>query len=981
MNLRNTSARFAGGLLAKALLMFAILMVLSKTHALPLPAELERRGAAPTTTTKAATTTPNPTPTNAVDQALVLTKEGGEAAATFALDTYNVPYMVLAIPNSGINQLNLEVDGRGNFSMVIMTSSLFDTVNGAWQCLLTQTQIATLHNYLVKYNAKLVRLADSPDPATGVTNVGWGTGIDHPIAFHSQAASLATNVGLNHLITFSSDGLYHYPGKITNSTRAKPILLFKSVKPDFPQDTIAAAHITLPAPGGGTFQQLSFYLPFTQWHVTSVNLAKVWLNWVSNRAYPPTVSRLNSFRVNQKGLIISGLWDDSTAVTNVLKGYGMPYDLYVAGSGDLQLEAEPNAVGLYSFIVSTGPLASIPPHQQWLINSYVIKYNIRIVVLNDQPDPATGVTTANGMGSGDDQRVYFSSNSEGLTLAVRAGIQTTATFSTAGLYHVPAKIVNTAVAKPVLLFEPNSAFPNPTVAAAQILFPGYQQLSFYLPFGFWSLTSSVLGHAWFTWATRGFYIGFRRILFSTIVDDMFMSTGPENSVDFRLTRHDMAAVQRWQSDINTRMNPGSLYRLDLAFNGNGVFIEAFKKTNQSAVRPIVLDFSGSPAGEIQGQSQIKKGSWSPITTTQYSSANINRNVNSFRQNDLLFNYILSNQSHFFWSSHTFTHQSLTSASYQDAFNDLILNKNFARALNIDTKTWWSSHSFVSPHASGAFNGEALKAMRDAGYTSMTGDIAKPEINNNTNPRWPFVTSIASSNFDGIAVIPRSATLIFYNSTTAAENEEMYASFYPNKPQTFSQILKADTDRVLYKLMNLHWDPYMFHQANLRSTDLPESTGLRSSGSRPLSSYNSITKFYGAGRNGTTRAYSQGNLSILGAWTESVVQAFNQLVSWPMVTVKLDDIEDMYRDRAIRENCGASIVMSADSNGFGRFTISSQSPCVIPIAFPAGISQSHIAGFPSNTRFERRGYDPLTAWVALNGRTPVVVTLNKKIPFV
>lgn len=63
------------------------------------------------------------------------------------------------------------------------------------------------------------------------------------------------------------------------------------------------------------------------------------------------------------------------------------------------------------------------------------------------------------------------------------------------------------------------------------------------------------------------------------------------------------------------------------------------------------------------------------------------------------------------------------------------------------------------------------------------------------------------------------------------------------------------------LFGLYHDPYMFHQANLRQTDV-----------------GSITI------NGQSA-----QLSLIEMWVETVVQEFVRLVNWPIISLKHDDV--------------------------------------------------------------------------------------------
>ncbi|KAJ3402795.1 hypothetical protein HDV05_008230 [Chytridiales sp. JEL 0842] len=656
----------------------------------------------------------------------------------------------------------------------------------------------------------------------------------------------------------------------------------------------------------------------------------------------------------------------------------MPYDLFSVGKGDFTLERTANSVGAYSFIVLMAPMTSLTPSQQNRLTSYLTAYNIRLVRLGDQPDPSTGVSAFNGQGSGDNQPVYLTA--DGVPLATAAGVQPSILLSTAGLFHVPSKITNPATAKAVLMFQKNAAFPEDTVAAALITYPTYQQLSFYLPFGFWSLTSMVLGHIWFSWGTRGFYPGYRRIMFSTHVDDVFLSTNNQaNQPAYRISAADMAAVQKWQTDINKRMNTGSSFKLDLAFNGNGVFAET--NTKLASVKQVDLDDIAYFSVNKEFKKPLGTGIdvWAPIDLNPYSVANVAANLPNFLRHDALFNFLYTNQAQYFWNSHSFTHEDLNNCTYRDAFNEITVNQNFAKGIQLDSKSYFSKHSIVSPAISGVFNGDAIRAFKDAGITSVVGDITRPNINNNTNPHWPFITSMESSNNAGFTIIPRAATAIYFNCSTPQENEALYARIYPAQPLNFRGILNAEVERTVYKLMNLHWDAYMFHQVNLRTADLSTAQNPPPGPTAPLSTFNSGVNVPGT-RNGATAAYTGGNISILGSWVEAVVQEFNRYVNWPMVTFKMDDMEDLFNARVVRETAGVVVNVAARPDGFTQFTVTSARPCTAPISFPPNVAASNIVGLPAAWKTEKLGSDPLTVWVPLDGRTPVTITLNVKVAY-
>jgi hypothetical protein len=266
-------------------------------------------------------------------------------------------------------------------------------------------------------------------------------------------------------------------------------------------------------------------------------------------------------------ILIQIATDDLRAVPITLDAFGVPYDQIVLPAA-LNLEMVPNSVGAYGLIVVMAQWSSFADGQKLAITTYCTKYQVRLVKLNDiAPDASTGVTTSstgiNGLG-----RLYF--NTAGAALATAAGIQPSAVFGCTGMFYFPGSLIaGQKAATPIMMYT------STTVAAAVINMPSYLQLSFYLPFGYWSINSVLLNHVWFNWGTRGLYQGYRRISFSTQVDDVFLKTETTSFPNgYRATTADMNEAYKWQTNINTRMSKGSRYKLDIVFNGNGVLATA-----------------------------------------------------------------------------------------------------------------------------------------------------------------------------------------------------------------------------------------------------------------------------------------------------------------------------------------------------------------------------------------------------------------------
>lgn len=127
-------------------------------------------------------------------------------------------------------------------------------------------------------------------------------------------------------------------------------------------------------------------------------------------------------------------------------------------------------------------------------------------------------------------------------------------------------------------------FGNVGSAAVVNQIGGRQQMAWFMPFALdWSGTSNYLQHVWIHWLTRGLYLGFRRVYFSTQVDDMFLQTPlyTPKGQSYRCTPEDLSLHVDWQATVNAKLPKGSEYFIEIGHNGNGD-IEAATDTTQGA---------------------------------------------------------------------------------------------------------------------------------------------------------------------------------------------------------------------------------------------------------------------------------------------------------------------------------------------------------------------------------------------------------------
>lgn len=135
---------------------------------------------------------------------------------------------------------------------------------------------------------------------------------------------------------------------------------------------------------------------------------------------------------------------------------------------------------------------------------------------------------------------------------------------------------------------------------------------------------------------------------------------------------------------------------------------------------------------------------------------------------------------------------------------------------------------------------------------------------------------------------------------------------------------------------------MFHQANLRVTDVAATT------------VNGITK----------------QRSLLQMWVETLVGLYTAAVNWPMITKKHDDLAAVFMDRMTRDQCNPTtrLIYSADGTQIIAVEVGANgNTCSVPV--PITIPSGTVTSLQGSTT-EQIGGDPLTVWVTLSGNTKV-----------
>ena len=338
---------------------------------------------------------------------------------------------------------------------------------------------------------------------------------------------------------------------------------------------------------------------------------------------------------------------------------------------------------------------------------------------------------------------------------------------------IPIREAWTYLARPTPNAVPLLLTPDGDALAAVTTYPdGREQLAFAMDGNAALLHSRLLTPGAIAWATRGLYLGERRVYLNAQVDDLFFDDDRYAGPPYRITTSDLDAVLGWQQAIQTRPLTGA-FRLAMAFNGEG-----------------------SEHQFVNGSQHDEEDPAAPPTE------------------DALTNAVVPTQDAFEWISHTYGHTNLDTITESQAAWELLQNHRVAETLGLKR---YSRTNLVTPDISGLSNPAAMLAAARHGVRYVVSDWSR------SDQRARFNTGIRNVYEPRILEIPRYPTNIFYNVTEPGELLEEFAAVHPDFcrlfpqrcPLTYQGLVDFESDTLLGYLFTYDINPLMFHQANLR----------------------------------------------------------------------------------------------------------------------------------------------------------------------
>ncbi|KAH7176824.1 hypothetical protein EDB81DRAFT_898281 [Dactylonectria macrodidyma] len=648
-------------------------------------------------------------------------------------------------------------------------------------------------------------------------------------------------------------------------------------------------------------------------------------------------------KVDSTILVIAADTSNAQDASLGLLGYGIPYETLIVPKEGIKLPVLNSSLtsGNYGGIIITSSVAydmgtywgSAITDDQWnALYAYQTDFHVRMVRINDYPGPKFG-TSAVSIGCcevGNEQLISFTDTAAFAT----ANIKANAGLSTQGLYHVPATVTDSSTTKAVAKFGTAIGFSSDSVAAVINNFSGREQFVWFISFApEWSQTSAFLQHAHIHWMTRGVFLGKRKTHLSPQIDDVQLSTGLYSpaGTDFKIRT----------SDLEAHLPPGARSQ----WNGDIIAATAQSSAEGVCKPDYAVDYDSPSDTALEWAKPLGSGTnlW-PSEWTTYkwtkSCAQLDDFAAWFLNTD--------NLNQFAHVSHTFSHMELNNATYADAKREIQFNQAWMSQMGIDKATRFSKHGLIPPAITGLHNGDVIQAWLDNGITNVVGDNTRPVLRNSNNKYWPLISTVASNGYDGLTIVPRYATTIYYNCDTAACTTLEWINTSGGSG-TFTNLLsQAKNDNTRY-LLSLQADPYMFHQANMRQIDVDS----------------------------ITIGSETGKMSLVTAWTETIVQELVRLTNWPIISQTHDEFTKYFLDRMAVDKCSPKLFYGYSSSGaISSVTVSANSnTCSVPI--PVTIPSGSVTASGGSVSPDQVGSEPPIQWVTLKGSS-VTLSLSKAV---
>lgn len=389
--------------------------------------------------------------------------------------------------------------------------------------------------------------------------------------------------------------------------------------------------------------------------------------------------------------------------------------------------------------------------------------------------------------------------------------------------------------------------------------------------------------------------------------------------------------------MNNRLPAGSSYTMELGHNGNGNIEWAVNNDTQGLCNPpSMIDYDYPPDTPLEYQKPLGTGTnvW-PTTPSSYAW------TKNCTQVDELSKWFqtASNRDSFMHVSHTFTHLGLNNATSSDTVKEIQFNLAWLQQTGL-SEGKFSSKGLIPPAITGLHNGDAIQAWMQNGIQYAMGDNSRSPLLNTQNEYWPLISNVANNGYAGLTIVPRWSTPIYYNCDLADCTLQEWINTSGGWGD-FQSLLDFSRSTYTRHLLALRHDPFMFHQANLRSGDTATFTiGTQT-----------------------------GTFSLLQIWTETILQELMRLTTWPIITLKQQDLGVEFENRMALDACAPTLkyIISESPKAITGVSVSATNKnCGVPIPVTLPVGATASGSCATTERREQLGSDPLTIFVPLCG---------------
>lgn len=469
--------------------------------------------------------------------------------------------------------------------------------------------------------------------------------------------------------------------------------------------------------------------------------------------------------------------------------------------------------GFYQGIILTsGNLGICDPNcrsalslNDWVrLDKYAKAFKVRMVSYYTYPEARYGLVPVSAIATTDASPAYVTMTPGGTD--VFSYLRPAASIKVANSYIYTAETVAAAGETTTPILKMGNAVVGVTHRKAD----GREFLALTMDNNPYLFHSAVFHYGVVRWVTKGIFIGARRTYMTPQVDDLFLANDLFDSskaacipVGFasdptfdpagqcptlRVQGSDLTKLAAWQSALRSTPQFAG-FRVSMAFNGLGA----------------TADGGAAPGDSLVAEAKRQRHS-------------------------------------FYWINHTFDHENLDcykpaansgicrAATQAESNTEIAANVSVANSLGLPL----DAASMVTPAISGLQNPAFLSAAAARGIRYLVADLSRPE----GVPPAPN-TGIRNALQPSIFMIPRRATNIFYNTSTAflqlaGSEPDEYNYFYgpngifriggPGGPpffsvqQTWNQIAERESDNLLGYMLRGEMYPSMFHQGNLHFYD-------------------------------------------------------------------------------------------------------------------------------------------------------------------